>query len=95
MSQDFSQKVLTKIIAKAESIFKESSAASTSLSSESSDKILSNEIFFEASQQLSAILETTENIMTLIEKYLEQNKRSLALLDGLGSCQEVQTLQIP
>jgi len=95
MSQDFSQKVLTKIIAKAESIFKESSAASTSLSSESSDKILSNEIFFEASQQLSAILETTENIMTLIEKYLEQNKRSLALLDGLGSCQEVQTLHIP
>jgi len=95
MSQDFSQKVLTKIIVKAESIFKESSAASTSLSSESSDKILSNEIFFEASQQLSAILETTENIMTLIEKYLEQNKRSLALLDGLGSCQEVQTLQIP
>ncbi|NLV97583.1 MAG: hypothetical protein GX043_09655 [Desulfovibrionales bacterium] len=95
MSQDFSQKVLTKIIAKAESIFKESSAASTSLSSESSDKILSNEIFFEASQQLSAILETTENIMTLIEKYLEQNKRSLALLDGLDSCQEVQTLHIP
>ncbi len=46
------------------------------------------QIFSEASSQLSAILQTTEqateSIMVVVEKHLDQNERTLNLLDSLG-----------
>lgn len=50
---------------------------------------MADAMFSEASTQLGAILQTTENatesIMTLVEKHLERNERDAALLDALAA----------
>ena len=50
---------------------------------------VADEMFSEASNQLGAILQTTEkateSIMSLVEKHLDQTERSAALLDSLAA----------
>lgn len=59
-------------------------ASGTPVSADSTD-----EIFSEASRQLGEILVTTEtateSIMTVVEKHLERNAQSMAILDRIGA----------
>jgi len=83
------------------SIYKEINAAATNgatgLPAARTD---TDEIFSEASTQLGAILQTTEkateSIMGLVEKHLDLNERTAALLDGLaakGGSPEIEELK--
>lgn len=88
---EFYRSISTDLQDGLKSIYREISAAAStgqsgyvSVQAESAD-----EIFSEASRQLSEILLTTEkateSIMTVVEKHLERNERAMAILDRLDS----------
>lgn len=83
------------------SIYREITAATASSASSASESSPSttnaDQMFSEASTQLGAILQTTEkateSIMSLVEKHLDQNDRSLAILDSFENGQAVEELR--
>lgn len=68
-------------------------ASGTPASADSTD-----EIFSEASRQLSEILVTTEtateSIMTVVEKHLERNAQSMAILDRIGASADAEDVAV-
>ena len=87
---EFYRSVSTDLQDGLKAIYKEINAATTCSSEQPlATPEVPDEMFSEASSQLSAILQTTEkateSIMTLVEKHLDQNERSAALLDSLAA----------
>lgn len=68
-------------------------ASGTPVSADSTD-----EIFSEASRQLGEILVTTEtateSIMTVVEKHLERNAQSMAILDRIGASADAEDVAV-
>ncbi len=88
---EFYRSISTDLQDGLKSIYREITAAAsngqasvTPVSADSTD-----EIFSEASRQLGEILVTTEtateSIMTVVEKHLERNAQSMAILDRIGA----------
>jgi chemotaxis protein CheZ len=84
---EFYRAVSTDLQQGLKSIYKEINAAALNSTSEPIPAPAADEMFSEASNQLGAILETTEkateSIMVLIEKHLDQNEQTMALLGRL------------
>jgi chemotaxis protein CheZ len=84
---EFYRAVSTDLQQGLKAIYKEINSAALNKSSEPIPAPVADEMFSEASSQLGAILETTEkateSIMVLVEKHLDQNEQTLALLGRL------------
>lgn len=95
---EFYRSVSTDLQDGLKSIYREINAAALNgPTSTPATKVETDEIFSETSKQLQEILNTTEKaterIMVLVEKHLEYNEQTLALIDGLEPSDETRQLQ--